>query len=294
MSRAQFLRRLAYHYDQFNYVHPFREGNGRTQRVFWNRVARDAGWELDWRPVLGPVNNHASRVAAEDNNFLPLLEMLDRITAPAPLRRSGTWPQDEAERLGVPDPNVNPTSAPEPGLLELVRQFRDLYDERATIIEGDRVVMDPGKVLENIRARMERIDLDPGTPWPLDQVMSWEEMAVLFDQLRMGPLVVAETAECARQILSRWPADAVQHPIPPQARIEEFLPGTEMEVASQDLGRRVINRALAGPAEVETYSELDEASAQDLMGAWLAVLFWYAIKSGLLHDRFGSVPPTAP
>ena len=49
MSRDQFIDRLAYHYDQFNYVHPFREGNGRTQRVFWNRVARDAGWQL----VLG-------------------------------------------------------------------------------------------------------------------------------------------------------------------------------------------------------------------------------------------------
>lgn len=53
MSREQFIDRLAYHYDQFNYVHPFREGNGRTQRVFWNRVARDAGWQLDWREVHG-------------------------------------------------------------------------------------------------------------------------------------------------------------------------------------------------------------------------------------------------
>ncbi|MFZ2482207.1 MAG: Fic family protein [Propioniciclava sp.] len=47
LDRESFIERLAYHYDQFNYIHPFREGNGRTQRVFWNRVGRDAGWQLD-------------------------------------------------------------------------------------------------------------------------------------------------------------------------------------------------------------------------------------------------------
>ncbi|HPV81109.1 MAG: Fic family protein [Nigerium sp.] len=56
LDRESFIERLAYHYDQFNYIHPFREGNGRTQRVFWNRVARDASWQLDWRGVHGSTN----------------------------------------------------------------------------------------------------------------------------------------------------------------------------------------------------------------------------------------------
>jgi cell filamentation protein len=33
MNRDQFIDRLSHHYDQCNFVHPFREGNGRTQRV---------------------------------------------------------------------------------------------------------------------------------------------------------------------------------------------------------------------------------------------------------------------
>ena len=39
LDRERFIERLAYHYDQVNYIHPFREGNGRVQRVFWNRIA---------------------------------------------------------------------------------------------------------------------------------------------------------------------------------------------------------------------------------------------------------------
>ncbi|SER60325.1 cell filamentation protein [Propionibacterium cyclohexanicum] len=83
MSREQFIDRLAYHYDQFNYVHPFREGNGRTQRVFWNRVARAAGWRLDWREVHGATNDQASRAASEQRDFGPLREMFDQIVSEA-------------------------------------------------------------------------------------------------------------------------------------------------------------------------------------------------------------------
>ena len=38
LSRDQFIVRLTYHYDQVNYLHPFREGNGRTQRIFWSQI----------------------------------------------------------------------------------------------------------------------------------------------------------------------------------------------------------------------------------------------------------------
>ena len=63
-------------------VHPFREGNGRTQRVFWNRVAADAGWQLDWRPVQGAVNDAACRAAAESRDFGPMRAMFDPVVSP--------------------------------------------------------------------------------------------------------------------------------------------------------------------------------------------------------------------
>lgn len=79
LPRETFVARLAHHYDQFNYIHPFREGNGRTQRVFWSRVAEAAGWQLDWTRTDGKTNDQASRVAAEDRDLEPLIQMLDRV-----------------------------------------------------------------------------------------------------------------------------------------------------------------------------------------------------------------------
>ncbi len=83
LSRPKFVDRLAHHYDALNYAHPFREGNGRTQRVFWSRVARDAGWQLDWRLVSREHNNEASRAAMERSDLRPLREMFDSITTAA-------------------------------------------------------------------------------------------------------------------------------------------------------------------------------------------------------------------
>lgn len=81
LNREQFIDRLSHHYDQWNHVHPFREGNGRTQRLFWNRVASDAGWQLDWRPVQGAVNDAACRAAGESRNFDPMLAMFEQVVA---------------------------------------------------------------------------------------------------------------------------------------------------------------------------------------------------------------------
>lgn len=83
MSRERFVDRLSYHYDQWNYVHPFREGNGRTQRIFWNRVAEDAGWRLDWTRTTAEENIAASRAASERLDYEPLRKMFDGIVSPA-------------------------------------------------------------------------------------------------------------------------------------------------------------------------------------------------------------------
>lgn len=82
MSKPEFTERLAYHYDNYNFVHPFREGNGRTQRMFWTLLCHDAGYDLDWRMASGEENDEASRRAAEDRDYAALIEMFGRIASP--------------------------------------------------------------------------------------------------------------------------------------------------------------------------------------------------------------------
>jgi cell filamentation protein len=83
LDQEQFITRLAYNYDQLNYIHPFREGNGRTQRLFWSRAARDAGYDIDWTLIVGDENDEASRLAAEEMDMSGLEAMFTKIVRPS-------------------------------------------------------------------------------------------------------------------------------------------------------------------------------------------------------------------
>lgn len=111
LSRPEFIERLAHHYDQVNYLHPFREGNGRTQRLFWDRVAVDAGWDLDWSVTTGPVNDDACLIAARDRDLTPLKRMFEQVVheLPAGGRAAGALPNLTFGRGAV-----RPRSMPDP------------------------------------------------------------------------------------------------------------------------------------------------------------------------------------
>jgi len=79
LEHKKFVERLAYFYDQLNFIHPFREGNGRTQRIFWSRVAKDAGYLIDWDKLEKAENDEASRMAAENSDLSLLVKMIDKV-----------------------------------------------------------------------------------------------------------------------------------------------------------------------------------------------------------------------
>jgi len=53
MPREEFVSVAAWTYNAVNTIHPFREGNGRAQRVWLDDLAAGAGREFDWPRVPG-------------------------------------------------------------------------------------------------------------------------------------------------------------------------------------------------------------------------------------------------
>jgi len=51
LEKEQFVARLAHYYCEINVLHPFRIGNGITQRIFFEQLALHAGYQLDWRGI---------------------------------------------------------------------------------------------------------------------------------------------------------------------------------------------------------------------------------------------------
>lgn len=51
LPREDFIAELTDFYSSVNYLHPFREGNGRTQRLYFRQLAQRAGYKLDFAAV---------------------------------------------------------------------------------------------------------------------------------------------------------------------------------------------------------------------------------------------------
>jgi cell filamentation protein len=51
LQKKKFVNEFVDLYDTTNMLHPFREGNGRTQRLFLAQLARCAGWELNFADI---------------------------------------------------------------------------------------------------------------------------------------------------------------------------------------------------------------------------------------------------
>ena len=66
--------RLAYYLSEINALHPFREGNGRTQRLFIEILAERAGYEVDFSEVSAE-----EMIQASADSFLLKYEKMNRL-----------------------------------------------------------------------------------------------------------------------------------------------------------------------------------------------------------------------
>jgi cell filamentation protein, protein adenylyltransferase len=78
LDQSQFVERATYYLAEVNAVHPFREGNGRTQRAFFGQLARDADYTIAWAR-LDPDRNIEASIASLNGDNSKLHELLSEL-----------------------------------------------------------------------------------------------------------------------------------------------------------------------------------------------------------------------
>ncbi|MCC8976869.1 LPD7 domain-containing protein, partial [Bradyrhizobium brasilense] len=81
LPRQEFATRAADYFCEVNQLHPFREGNGRTQRAFFEALAEAAGHTLDFRGITGERMVEAS-IQAHDGKRDMMHRIFDEATTP--------------------------------------------------------------------------------------------------------------------------------------------------------------------------------------------------------------------
>lgn len=82
LSRKDFLARSAYYFAELNYIHPFREGNGRATREFMRLLFLENGYLVQWSAV--PTEEFLSAMAASVFDSAVLHPILDACLVPLP------------------------------------------------------------------------------------------------------------------------------------------------------------------------------------------------------------------
>lgn len=67
LAPVDFSRSAGYYLGEINHIHPFREGNGRTQREFINQLAHHNGYHIEWKNVTQKQMIEASIEAVRGN-----------------------------------------------------------------------------------------------------------------------------------------------------------------------------------------------------------------------------------
>ncbi|WP_375704263.1 BID domain-containing T4SS effector, partial [Bartonella sp. AD328YNZD] len=82
LTRETFVEYVTEMLIQLNYTHPFREGNGRTQRMFFEKLGQVAGHTLDFSLVTEKRMNLASIASLKHNDKEEMKHLLEDISNP--------------------------------------------------------------------------------------------------------------------------------------------------------------------------------------------------------------------
>ena len=83
LNAEEFSRRAGHHLGELNAIHPFRDGNGRTQREFIRELALKSGYTLNWRHVSPEQMREASRMSFQRGDNAAMAEIIRKALAAA-------------------------------------------------------------------------------------------------------------------------------------------------------------------------------------------------------------------
>jgi len=99
--------RLAHYLGELNALHPFREGNGRTQREFINALARHNGYTIDFSKIPDGQMLNASIVSMQAADNSRLQELIDTAISPVQESQEQTKPRSKPAKSKADTDYVN-------------------------------------------------------------------------------------------------------------------------------------------------------------------------------------------
>lgn len=171
-----------------------------------------------------------------------------------------------------------------------VGELLDTYNDRTIVDEpdGTRVAFVPGKVIENLRDRMERVILDPLVEVAIEDFISQEESGLMFGS-GFGPVLIEATAEHGALLARReLPIGVATHRIPAEFDLVAQFGLRGLDPGMQQIGRELYNDACTTGSSIHLADYADEElGVEQQGGVFITVLMLALVKlvNGLEEQR---------
>ncbi|HET9117091.1 MAG TPA: hypothetical protein VFN75_03275 [Pseudonocardiaceae bacterium] len=168
-------------------------------------------------------------------------------------------------------------------------EFVDQYHRRASLRDGDRMIIQPGKVLDNITEAMERVDLDINTEVSIEEdVVAVDELMSLIQNLRLGPTLAAHVVNTAMRIMSaRYPAALVRTPLPPEYDLRKIL-ALNITDQQHNIAKTIFNQRTTSATDLteeDIAGQLESLTVPDQMELFVTLFYMYGTKVGAMKHR---------
>jgi hypothetical protein len=192
-----------------------------------------------------------------------------------------SWFGRRHRKPGDPEPGPEPQAAGE---------LLDQYHPRASISDGDQLLIVPGKVLENIAFAMERVDIDIDTAVSIEgDVAPVDELVSMVENLRLGPTLAVHVANTAMRIMSaRYPAELVRAPLPPEYDLRKLIPLTITD-QQHETAKTIFNRRTTSTTDLaeDDVPEMESLAWADQVQVFVALFYMFGSKVGAIKYRTG-------
>lgn len=138
LTPDQFAEKAGKALGELNYVHPFREGNGRTQEAFIKEVGRQAGYEVDMSGITKERMIAASIAHSRDPDSGAMVDLIKDSIDPA--RRAALQDANRALSGVGKDPHNYDTKTAQPGQTTSGRIFYATADA-VTVSDGKSLIV---------------------------------------------------------------------------------------------------------------------------------------------------------
>lgn len=159
LDHPEFCKKLSYYFNEINAAHPFREGNGRTQRAFCDMLAKEAGYLLDIK--LLNHNRDEYLQASIDGflraNYTPMEKIFQKVILPLervrPTIVAATPIVAQTEKFQISSTQLDNE------IVEIIEQFKHL-DKQIENAEKQDYVLYRTLALEDLNKYANKVNQD--------------------------------------------------------------------------------------------------------------------------------------